>query len=47
MIPVHLPRPRHYNMVATQAFQDLHRAVLDAIRSESLAAAKLSAALKG
>ncbi len=47
VIPVTLPRPRHYGMVATQGFQDIHRAVLDAIRSESLAAAKLSSALTG
>lgn len=45
MVPVDLPRPRHYDMVATPAFQRLHRTVLDAIRSESLAAAELQQAL--
>lgn len=47
IVPITLPRPRHYGMVATPAFQDLHRSVLDAIRSESLAAARLDAALQG
>jgi NitT/TauT family transport system ATP-binding protein len=42
-VPIDLPRPRHYGMVATSAFQSLHRTVLDAIRDESLAAARLSA----
>ena len=40
VVPITLPRPRHYDMVATAEFQGLHRTVLDAIRSESLAAAK-------
>jgi NitT/TauT family transport system ATP-binding protein len=40
IVPITLPRPRHYDMVATAEFQALHRTVLDAIRSESLAAAK-------
>jgi NitT/TauT family transport system ATP-binding protein len=42
IVSIDLPRPRHYEMVATPAFQRLHRIVLDAIRDESLAAAKLS-----
>jgi len=41
IVPVDLPRPRHYGMVATPEFQRFHRIVLDAIRSESLAAAAL------
>jgi NitT/TauT family transport system ATP-binding protein len=41
IVPIDLPRPRHYGMVATPAFQHLHRTVLEAIRSESLAAAQL------
>ena len=41
IVPVDLPRPRHYGMVATPEFQRLHRIVLDAIRSESLVAAAL------
>lgn len=44
IVPINLPRPRHYGMVATPAFQELHRTVLDAIRSESLTAAQLSEA---
>jgi hypothetical protein len=32
-------------MVATQRFQQLHRAVLDSIRAESIAVAQLGAAL--
>ncbi len=36
IIPITLPRPRHYDMVASPSFQLLHRAVLDEIRSESL-----------
>jgi NitT/TauT family transport system ATP-binding protein len=45
IVPINLPRPRHYGMVATPEFQALHRTVLDAIRSESLAAAQLGHAL--
>jgi NitT/TauT family transport system ATP-binding protein len=45
VVPIDLPRPRHYDMVASQEFQRLHRTVLDAIRSESLVAASLQAAL--
>ena len=45
IVPVDLARPRHYGMVATPEFQHLHRMVLDAIRSESLAAARLGSAL--
>ena len=40
-----LDRPRHYDMVATPRFQQLHRAVLDSIRAESIAVAQLGAAL--
>ena len=46
IVPVTLPRPRRYDMVASQEFQILHREVLDAIRSESLAASKLAGALR-
>jgi NitT/TauT family transport system ATP-binding protein len=45
VVPIDLPRPRHYDMVASSEFQRLHRTVLNAIRSESLAAASLQAAL--
>lgn len=45
IVPIDLPRPRHYNMVATPAFQHLHRRILDEIRSESLVAASLQSAL--
>ena len=45
-IAIDLPRPRHYDMVATPEFQRLHRAVLDEIRAESLAAAALPATLR-
>jgi NitT/TauT family transport system ATP-binding protein len=45
IIPVDLPRPRHYDVVSTHEFQLLHRKVLDAIRSESLAAAALQSTL--
>ena len=41
IVPIDLPRPRRYEMVATPEFQRLHRAVLDEIRSESIAAAAL------
>ena len=45
VVPIDLPRPRHYDMVSSPEFQRLHRTVLNAIRSESLAAASLQAAL--
>jgi NitT/TauT family transport system ATP-binding protein len=45
VVPIDLQRPRHYDMVASPEFQQLHRTVLNAIRSESLAAASLQAAL--
>jgi ABC-type nitrate/sulfonate/bicarbonate transport system ATPase subunit len=45
VVPIDLPRPRHYDMVASPEFQRLHRTVLNAIRSESLAAASLQVAL--
>ena len=45
VVPIDLPRPRHYDMVASPEFQQFHRTVLNAIRSESLAAASLQAAL--
>ena len=44
-IPIDLPRPRHYDMVATPAFQTLHRQVLDAIREELIVAAGFGGAL--
>ena len=46
VVPIDLPRPRHYDMVATPAFQALHRQVLDAIREESIAAAGFGGALE-
>ncbi|MFT3975211.1 MAG: ABC transporter ATP-binding protein [Amaricoccus sp.] len=45
VVPIDLPRPRHYDMVASPAFQTLHRAVLDEIRAESIVAAGLDGAL--
>ena len=45
VVPIDLPRPRHYDIAASSEFQRLHRTVLDAIRSESLAAASLQMAL--
>ncbi|HVZ01150.1 MAG TPA: ABC transporter ATP-binding protein [Dongiaceae bacterium] len=45
VIDIDLERPRHYDMVATPRFQQLHRAVLDSIRAESIAVAQLGAAL--
>ncbi len=44
-VPIDLPRPRHYDMVATPAFQALHRRVLDAIREELIVAAGFGGAL--
>jgi NitT/TauT family transport system ATP-binding protein len=44
-VEVDLPRPRHYDMVATAAFRGLHRTVLDAIREESIVAAGFGGAL--
>jgi NitT/TauT family transport system ATP-binding protein len=41
IVPIDLPRPRRYEMVATPEFQKLHRTVLDEIRAESIAAAAL------
>jgi NitT/TauT family transport system ATP-binding protein len=46
VVPIALPRPRRYEMVATPDFQTLHRAVLDAIRAESIVAAGFSHALE-
>ncbi len=45
IIPIDLPRPRHYDLATTPRFQQLHRDVLQAIRSESLAVAALDKAL--
>jgi NitT/TauT family transport system ATP-binding protein len=45
IVPINLPRPRHYDIVSSPEFQKLYREVLDAIRSESLAAAAMHAAL--
>jgi NitT/TauT family transport system ATP-binding protein len=45
VVPITLPRPRRYSMVASPEFQMLHRTILEAIRSESLAAAKLGDAV--
>ena len=45
VIGIDLERPRHYDMVATPRFQQLHRAVLDSIRAESIIAAELGGAI--
>jgi NitT/TauT family transport system ATP-binding protein len=45
IIPINLPRPRAYDLVMSPAFQTIQREVLDAIRSESLLAAKLQKTL--
>jgi len=45
IVAIDLPRPRYYDMVSSPEFQHLHRTVLGAIRSESLSAASLQAAL--
>jgi NitT/TauT family transport system ATP-binding protein len=45
IIDIDLERPRHYDMVASPRFQQLHRAVLDSIRAESIAVAQLGSAL--
>jgi NitT/TauT family transport system ATP-binding protein len=38
VIPIHLPRPRSYDIVASPEFRRLQREVLDSIRSETLVA---------
>ena len=45
IIDIDLERPRHYDLVASPRFQQLHRAVLDSIRAESIAVAQLGSAL--
>ena len=45
IIPVDLPRPRHYDMTGTAEFAALQRRVLDEIRAESIAIAALGDAL--
>jgi NitT/TauT family transport system ATP-binding protein len=45
IVPIDLPRPRHYDMNTTAVFQAHYRQVLDAIRAESLAAASFKMAL--
>ncbi|MDQ0467877.1 ABC transporter ATP-binding protein [Labrys wisconsinensis] len=45
IVPIDLPRPRTYAMVATAAFADLQHRVLDEIRAESIAIAALGDAL--
>ena len=45
VVPITLPRPRRYTMTASAEFQSLHREVMEAIRSESLAAAGFGAEL--
>jgi NitT/TauT family transport system ATP-binding protein len=45
VVPITLPRPRRYTMAASAEFQALHREVMEAIRSESLAAAGFGAEL--
>jgi NitT/TauT family transport system ATP-binding protein len=46
VIAINLPRPREYAMVTSTDFQVLHRTVLEAIRSESLAAERLDSTLR-
>jgi NitT/TauT family transport system ATP-binding protein len=46
IVPVNLPRPRRYDIVASPEFQALHREVLDAIRSESLAVFSTAAPIR-
>ena len=41
IIPIDLPRPRHYDMTGTAEFAALQRRVLDEIRAESIAIAAL------
>jgi NitT/TauT family transport system ATP-binding protein len=45
IVPIGLPRPRRYGIISSSEFQKLHREVMDAIRTESLAAAALQSAL--
>jgi NitT/TauT family transport system ATP-binding protein len=45
IVPVDLPRPRRYDMVASPAFAALQHRVLDEIRAESIAIAALGDAL--
>src|SRR3954470_12791317 len=45
IVPIGLPRPRRYTMVASAAFADLQHRVLDEIRAESIAIAALGDAL--
>jgi NitT/TauT family transport system ATP-binding protein len=45
IIDIDLERPRHYDLVASPRFQQLHRAVLDSIRAESIEVAQLGTAL--
>ncbi len=45
IVPIDLPRPRHYDMVASPEFQRLYRQVLDTIREESIVAANLRGTL--
>jgi NitT/TauT family transport system ATP-binding protein len=45
IVPIDLPRPRTYEMMASAAFADLQHRVLDEIRAESIAIAALGDAL--
>jgi NitT/TauT family transport system ATP-binding protein len=45
IIPVPLPRPRHYELISTPEFRKLQLEVLEEIRSESMAVAALGGAL--
>jgi len=45
IVPIDLPRPRRYDMLATSEFARLHHRVLDEIRAESIAIAALGDAL--
>ena len=45
IIPVDLPRPRHYDMTGSAEFAALQRRVLDEIRAESIAIAALGESL--
>ena len=45
IVPIDLPRPRSYDMIATPDFAEKQRHVLQEIRSESIAIAALGDAL--
>ncbi len=45
LVPIDLPRPRHYDLVSSPAFRELQARVLHEIRSESIVAAELGEVL--